>query len=119
MVKLTHLGKLATKQKYNVGPMSLGQRWATVSNSHRANVYTATVSQPNYNIGATLAQRLYVSWVLTPLYPISRYVLQLGNSCQSVSSPQRRGGGSRILRTKTTLHDILVSDRSSPKTDCL
>ena len=26
------------------------------------------------------------------------YVVQLGNSCQSVSSPHRRGGGSRILR---------------------
>lgn len=63
LVKLTHLGKLATKQKYNVGPTSLGQRWATVSNSHRANVYSATVCQPNYNIGAALAQRLYASWV--------------------------------------------------------
>jgi len=40
----------------------LGQRWATVSNSHRANVYSATVCQPNYNIGAALAQRLYASW---------------------------------------------------------
>ena len=42
------------------------------------------------------------------VYHIARYVVQLGNACQSVSSPHRRGSGSRIFRakTKTTLQDI-------------
>jgi len=50
---------------------------------------------------ASRAQPLPLARLTLPTaYPISRYVVQLGNSCQSVSSPRRRGGGSRILRAR-------------------
>ena len=48
---------------------------------------------------ASQAQPLPFTRLMLPA--VSRYVVQWGNLCQSVSSPHQLGGGSRILRAPT------------------